>query len=705
MRAAPAPIAASADTARTVRRSQCPMAGEALYESCAHVTLTMTTTAPRWMISAEKGKSMLIVSYKPGHDGAFAILDDGMLVACIEAEKDSYPRYDTLGPTHFIDSLSRMRRPPDAICVGGWPKGFHSVERPLGAGYYGSEDQRVLVTRQSVLGRDTPVFWSTHERSHIYCAYGLSPYADVADCYCLVWEGNLGNFYRISRSGKITAFPQTLIDPGNKYAFLYSVADPGFPDVKGKLRLEDAGKLMALAAYGAPGQPTGTEEAVIRWVLAQNDGIVLNHRKGELADTPYFNVGVTSPAFCQLARRFSDALFAAFQNFAKEHLTERLPLVIAGGCGLNCDWNEKWRRSDMFPDIFVAPCANDSGSALGTAIDAQHYFTGKCAVHWSVYAGPEFQVDMKLAPGPHEEVALDYEEVARDLLRGEVVAIVQGRCEIGPRALGNRSLLAEPYSEATRSRLNTIKQREPFRPIAPVVLEEDMSRHFAGHVPSPYMLEFARVINPRLKAVTHVDGSARPQSVNEAQNPRLCEILKAFRVRAGDGVLCNTSLNYRGRGFINRSSDLIEYCVATGIRRAVVGDRYVRIAEKVASAETVWETDACNRVEGRSRPDLVTSYEAPLGAVEAAIAELWEEALGIGGIGRNDSFFDLGGHSIAAAQIVGSVRERFEVPLRMDQLFTHASVAGIAQVVDAALARRVEEMSEEEVRSCLAQNR
>jgi hydroxymethyl cephem carbamoyltransferase len=316
---------------------------------------------------------MLIASFKPGHDGTIAAIDNGRLVASFEAEKDSFPRYDRLGPTHFLEFLAALDRAPDVVCVSGWPKGFHSAERPLGHGYFGVGRGSHGFSDTKIFGSPAKLFSSTHERSHIFCAVGMSPFADFSVCNCLVWEGNIGRFYRVSRTGEIKAYPTAMVDPGNKYAFLYSVADNSStpPSGRGVLRLEDAGKLMALCAYGDPGTPTADEAEVIDWLLGIEDGVILNHGKDELSHTRYFNAGVIDPAFCGLARRFSDAVFDRFHRFAEQHLDPGLPLVIAGGCGLNCDWNKKWRESPLFTDVFVPPCANDSGSAIGTAIEAR----------------------------------------------------------------------------------------------------------------------------------------------------------------------------------------------------------------------------------------------------------------------------------------------------------------------------------------------
>jgi hydroxymethyl cephem carbamoyltransferase len=167
------------------------------------------------------------------------------------------------------------------------------------------------------------------------------------------------------------------------------------------------------------------------------------------------------------------------------------------------------------------------------------------------------------------------EKLARRIFDGGVVAWVQGRYEIGPRALGHRSLLASPLIANNRRRLNEIKHREDYRPVAPCVLADEVDRWFDAASSDPYMLYFARVLTDRLPAVTHVDGTARIQAVDEIGDAALKDLLRAFRCISGVGVLCNTSLNFRGHGFLNRMSELIEYCSQTGITDIVVdGDWY-----------------------------------------------------------------------------------------------------------------------------------
>src|SRR4029079_17766870 len=213
----------------------------------------------------------------------------------------------------------------------------------------------------------------------------------------------------------------------------------------------------------------------------------------------------------------------------------------------------------LFSDVFVPPVPNDSGSAIGTAVDAQLQLTGDAKVRWDVYSGLEFAAPTTVTPGRYEISDTTADTVAHLLERGLVLGWVNGRYEIGPRALGNRSILAAPFEDGMRVRLNDIKEREQFRPIAPVCLEQDASRWFSCTDPSPYMLFSYQTTTDRLRAVTHVNGTARLQTVTPTSNPKLHDLLLAFKSATGYGVLCNTSLNFKGKGFINNLADLDVY--------------------------------------------------------------------------------------------------------------------------------------------------
>lgn len=507
---------------------------------------------------------MLIYSMKPDHDGGVAVVDTDSqeLVLAYEAEKDSFPRYSVFNPVTLLDTAHMLDRLPDVFAISGWGKGTLAPNNSIGAGYDGVGPDNRVSGEGSVFGQKVRTFSSTHALSHIWSSYGMSPYEQGTPCYALVWEGALGDFYEIDARLEVHHLGQVMRAPGNKYSFLYSLADPTSTLHRGHVRYSDPGKLMALCAYGESGAPTAEEWEVIDRLLDHPNFLGL--AKDDFRDSPYYNIGLRSPAFTRLARRFSDELFHRFEQFARENLTKRYPLLVSGGCGLNCDWNAAWRSSGIFEDVFVPPCVNDSGSAIGTAVDAMRHFTGNAKLRWDVYSGPQFVDDRPDMPDV-EVCDLDVEEVAKLLAAGNVVAWANGRCEIGPRALGNRSLLAAPFRAEMTARLNEIKQREDFRPIAPICLEEDVEKHFEWAGPSPYMLYFQAVRDRDLGAVIHVDGSTRVQTIRADQNPVMHELLVRFRDRTGAGVLCNTSLNYSGSGFINRASDLYAYCQSRGV--------------------------------------------------------------------------------------------------------------------------------------------
>jgi hydroxymethyl cephem carbamoyltransferase len=519
---------------------------------------------------------MLVFAMKPDHDGGVAVVDTDSqeLVLAYETEKDSYPRYSPFNPVAVLDAAGALDRMPEVFAVSGWAKGTPAANNSIGAGYFGVGAEHREHRSVSVFGQNARIFSSTHALSHIWSSYGLSPYEQGRPCYALVWEGALGDFYEIDSQLEVHHVGHVMKAPGNKYSFLYALADPTANLPRGHVRNSDPGKLMALCAFGQPGEPTAEEWEVIGPLLDHPS--FLNLAKDDLRDSPYYNIGLRAPAFTRLAKRFSDELFRRFESFALQNLTKGYPLLISGGCGLNCDWNAAWRSSGIFEDVFLPPCVNDTGSAIGTAIDAMREFTGKAKVSWDVYRGQDFVDDRPDMP----DVAvrdLDFDEVTEFLADDHVVAWVNGRCEIGPRSLGNRSLLAAPFKHEMRARLNRIKQREDFRPIAPICLEEDVEKHFDWSGPSPYMLFFQPVRDLSLEAVSHVDTTARVQTVRADQNAAMHALLTRFRARTGTGVLCNTSLNYPGSGFINRTSDLYHYCRTYGVDAFVYNGRFCRL--------------------------------------------------------------------------------------------------------------------------------
>ncbi len=258
-------------------------------------------------------------------------------------------------------------------------------------------------------------------------------------------------------------------------------------------------------------------------------------------------------------------------------------LCIAGGVGLNCNMNSVLRKLPFVDGFFAQPGAMDMGSAIGAALEASALLGVQARDPLDhVYYGPRFDTDeleraiqrqgLQARRLADEDVP---REVARRLAQGLVVGWFQGRLEFGPRALGNRSILASPASTELRDRVNRIKTRELWRPLAPSVLEEDMTDWFEDAVPSPYMnltFHFKREQAPRVPGVVHVDGTARPQSVNAGQNPRYYALLRAFKELTGLSMVVNTSYNRREEPIVCTPDEAIASYLATDLDCLQLGD-------------------------------------------------------------------------------------------------------------------------------------
>jgi predicted NodU family carbamoyl transferase len=510
---------------------------------------------------------MKIVGLHLEHDASVCLIEDGSLRLSIEAEKDSHRRFSTFDPDRLAEAFAAIDFPVDVMARAGWKEVPGDT-----AGYEGVETGPW--SQRDLGGATIDQYSCSHERAHVVCSYGLAPWQQGQPCYALCWEGTLGAWYHVGANLEIRRLATPLDRPGHRYSFLYELADPGRDDTSCGYDGDAAGKLMALAAYGSDTEPDSEAETLCRDLLTSFGRDKFS--KADYRDSSFFNLGVEHPRFKNVAARFSTALFDRFFEAARAHCDQPLPLLVSGGCGLNGDWNSRWERCGLFTDVFVPPCTNDTGVAIGAAVDAQWLRTGSAKITWQIASGEPFVKDADGCDGYRRE-RLDTRRVAELLMRGGVIALVQGRCEMGPRALGQRSLLAAPFDPAIRDRLNRIKQREPFRPVAPVCLEADAERWFGSSKPRPYMLFFERPTTDRLGAVTHVDGSARLQTVGPEAQPWLAELLGAFGALTGCPVLCNTSLNFPRHGFINRATDLFRYATSVGLDAIIIEDAlYVR---------------------------------------------------------------------------------------------------------------------------------
>ena len=293
-------------------------------------------------------------------------------------------------------------------------------------------------------------------------------------------------------------------------------------------------------------------------------------------------------------------------------------LCLAGGVALNCVANGKILRDGHYKRIWVQPAAGDAGGAVGAALAAYYIYNQRPrssggdldAMHGS-YLGPDFsneEVEQRLNAAGAKFVRLTDDDLwrhaASDLAGGKALGWFQGRMEFGPRALGNRSILGDARSPSMQSVLNLkVKYRESFRPFAPAVLREDVSDWFELETDSPYMLFVADVVRRRRKAmtaeeqalfgiaklnvprselpaVTHVDYSARIQTVHKETNPRFHALLSAFKSMTGCPVLVNTSFNVRGEPIVNTPEDAFRCFMGTEIESLAIGNCYISKSEQ-----------------------------------------------------------------------------------------------------------------------------
>ncbi len=532
---------------------------------------------------------MDILAYKSGgHDGTLCYVQDGKVVFNIEAEKDSHKRHALFAPGAVADIIERWECEPQVLCGDSlqW-------EGALPDNYMGHRPEEILRADIQFGEVTAPYVSVPHEMAHIACSFALSELPERQPFYALVWEGYIGRFYHVDEDFRITKLgddKHVLDRVGMRYSFPYHAT--GRSDIYGH---SAAGKIMALAGLADPARVTTPEmNKLVGFLLdskvASGSGRISidgDWRGLYAAFERFRDAPIIDPEFVAICKALQEGVFERFLRFAQARLDRKLPLLISGGCGLNCDWNTMWRNSGLFESVYVPPVTNDCGIAIGVAAVVQHHETKRMKLEWDVYAGEEFvdePMDFKAAG--FVEFDLDLDRLTDWLLRWEmVVAWIQGRYEMGARALTHRSLIAAPFTQSTRDELNRIKQREHFRPVAPVCMEEEVSRWFDWSGPSPHMLYFQHVRVPDLAAVTHLDGTARVQTVNRAQDAATYDLLKAFRDKSGYGVLCNTSLNFLGCGFINRTSDIVKYVRDTALHAFVINRKMYIDARKLADIE------------------------------------------------------------------------------------------------------------------------
>ncbi len=348
-------------------------------------------------------------------------------------------------------------------------------------------------------------------------------------------------------------------------------------------RSSDEYKVMAMASYGEPRFLDELRELVRP---TGDGGFAVERIKWARFAPRVESGGGWGPEHADLAASVQARLEEVLMDMIRwlhERTGERC-LAMAGGVALNCVANSRLWREGPFGEVWVQPASGDSGTALGAAMyvaremgDAVEPMpTPALGRSWT---DRELEAWLKRAKVPYERPPDVAEAVAGVLAGDGVVAWFQGRSEFGPRALGHRSLLAHPGREENLERMNGIKGREQFRPIAPMVLEERAHEIFDGPLPSPYMLFTHRVRDgwrERIPAVVHVDGTARIQTVSREAEPLVARMLEAFERRTGLPVVVNTSLNTAGRPMVDDPRDALECFGSAPVDALAIGPFLVR---------------------------------------------------------------------------------------------------------------------------------
>jgi carbamoyltransferase len=353
-------------------------------------------------------------------------------------------------------------------------------------------------------------------------------------------------------------------------------------------RSSDEYKVMALASYGDPDRfgpvfrdhVRATDDGGFR-VDPVDLGSLVPRR---LADTAWTDVHADLAAAVQ--QRLEEVVLDLAQWLHAR--TGERAITLAGGVALNCVANGRLAAEGPFEHVWVQPAAGDSGTALGAALALAARRGERCAPFTTTALGRGWDDDdleavLKAAEQPYDRPADLAEDVASALAEGAVVGWFQGRSEYGPRALGHRSLLCDPRRPENLGRMNAIKGREEFRPVAPMVLADRAAEIFDGVHPSPYMI-FVHRVRPewldRIPAVVHVDGTARIQSVDDRDEPLMAAVLRAFDRRTGVPVVVNTSFNTAGRPMVDTPQEALE-CFGSGpVDLLVLGPFTVRGARR-----------------------------------------------------------------------------------------------------------------------------
>lgn len=539
------------------------------------------------------------------HDASCCLLKDGKLIAAAQEERFSRVKHDPGIPKNsFRYCLAEGGLDVSKIdCIAYYEDPRQKVSRQLWTMLSRLDENPDILLRldptraereiREILGYEGQIEFTDHHSAHAASSFFFSGFPEAA----IMTVDGVGEWSAGSYGyghGRYISWFENVRFP-HSMGLLYSTITSylGFSVNDGEY------KVMGLAPYGKPiytdrvralvqAGEKGQYRLNLKYFDFQNPDRMYSEELVQLFGQPARDSEAEITGFHQDVARSLQVILEEILLSKAFYLHERTAssnLCMAGGVALNCVANSKILKAGPFKRLYVQPAANDAGGALGAAALA-HYRLGEPTAVGKLehdYLGPVFsygQIQKIIAASGLP--AFDYHGDEQGLLKAtvdrlaaaKVVGWFQGRMEFGPRALGARSILADPRDEGMRERINKlVKKREAFRPFAPAVLESRARSHFQLNHPSPFMLETSQVISTLdLPAITHVDGSARVQTVNESTNPRFAKLLLEFEQKTSCPILLNTSFNMRDEPIVCTPADALVCFMRSEIDSLVIGD-------------------------------------------------------------------------------------------------------------------------------------
>ena len=482
------------------------------------------------------------------HDAAVTVVENGAIVFAAHSERYSKYKNDPF-LNHDLINAALEHGMPDVIVLHekDWAKRLRNIRHGNWSAL-SEPSARKWIRKFYPQLKGIPIKSYWHHETHAAAGVLTSKYDDCAvmvvdaigetDC-STIWHWKDGELKKL----KSQKYPHSL-------GLFYSAVTAHV----GLKPMEDEYILMGMAAYGEPRKSKIIAHKMLKLFFKHGLKMRKNLQRGIPAN--HFPINSEQDKF-DLARAAQQIIEEKIQVWASDamYATRSRNLVYMGGVALNCVANGLLKK--YFDSIHIMPNPGDAGSSLGAAALEYYNRTGNRVEWQGPYTGHEIE-------GPYPvQRALD------SLSRNEIFGIANGRAEFGPRALGNRSLMADPRGGDIKDRMNSIKHRQKFRPFAPVILEEQVHNYFdvwPGFT-SPYMQFTANCLHPdKYPAIVHADGSSRVQTVNAEQHPELYELLTRFHERTGCPMLVNTSLNIKGQPIVNDEHDAFEFSDRYGIQ-------------------------------------------------------------------------------------------------------------------------------------------